>query len=68
MKNTHQVTDAIEATINTIRIDHPELVKYLDEMPITIPNECNPEIGLNMLTDYLESLKSLIDKYALNHK
>ena len=44
----------------------PELSKYIEEMPITIPVN-NPEINLKQLTDYYNSLENLIEKYAKNH-
>jgi hypothetical protein len=53
----------------TMRIkDHyPELTKYLEEMPVTVPTENNPEITLNHLRSYYESLYSLLDKYKLDY-
>jgi hypothetical protein len=53
----------------TIRImDHyPELSQYLDEMPVTVPSENNPEITLNQLKSYYESLKSLLNKYKVDY-
>jgi hypothetical protein len=64
----NQLNDDIEATINIIKTKYPELVKYLDELPITIPNESNPKIDTKLLSDYLDSLQNLINKYAVNHK
>jgi hypothetical protein len=45
----------------------PELPKYLDEMPVTIPNDNNPEITLKNLSQYYESLNSLMNNYLLAH-
>ncbi len=64
----NQLNDDIEATITIIKTKYPELVKYLDELPITIPNESNPKIDTKLLSDYLDSLQNLINKYAVNHK
>lgn len=33
----------------TIKDQHPELSKYIEEMPVTIPNEKHPEITLKSL-------------------
>lgn len=44
----------------------PELSKYIEEMPITIPVN-NPEINLKQLMDYYNSLENLIEKYSENH-
>jgi hypothetical protein len=68
MNTMNQLNDDIEATITIIKTKYPELVKYLDELPITIPNESNPKIDTKLLSDYLDSLQNLINKYAVNHK
>ena len=47
----------------TIRDQYPELSKYLEEMPITIPDEKNPEITLENLKTYYNSLYSMLNKY-----
>jgi hypothetical protein len=48
--------------------DHfPELLKYLDEIPITILSEKNPQITLSHLNGYYESLNSILNKYKLNY-
>lgn len=51
----------------TIKDQFPELSKYLEEMPVTIPDEKDPEITLNILKTYYESLNSLLSKYKLEH-
>jgi hypothetical protein len=53
----------------TMRIqDHyPELSQYLEEMPVTVPSENNPEITLNQLQSYYESLISLLNKYKVDY-
>lgn len=51
----------------TIKDDYPELSKYLDEMPVTIPSEKDPEVTLNLLKGYYESLQSLLNKYKMDH-
>ena len=63
-KNLNSKILKITMTIN----DHyPELSKYLDEMPVTIPTEKNPEMTLKNLSQYYESLNSMLNKYSLEH-
>jgi len=50
-----------------IKDKYPELLKYLDEMPITIPAEKKPKITLKNLSAYYESLNSVLAKYKLEH-
>jgi hypothetical protein len=59
--------DIIKMTI-AIEAQFPELSKYIEEMPITIANTANPEINMEILTDYHDSLVALFKKYAANHK
>lgn len=52
----------LEVTMK-IKDHYPELSKYLEEMPMTISSENDPEITLNHLKSYYESLNSLLNKY-----
>jgi len=51
-----------------IKDQYPELSKYLNEMPVTIPNEKNPEITLRNLKNYFDSLKSMLETYTLGNE
>jgi len=62
MKTEKELNEKIISLTCKIRENRPELIKYLDEMPITIPNENDPEITLKILKDYIESLKNLLSK------
>jgi len=48
-----------------IRYHYPELTKYLDKIPVTIPIGKDREITLNHLKEYYESLSLILDKYKL---
>lgn len=50
-----------------IRNQYPELLEFLNEMPLPIPTENNPKITLNNLKKYGESLNSILTKYKLEH-
>jgi hypothetical protein len=50
-----------------IKDKYPELSKYIEEMPVTIPNENKVEITLIDLQKYYNSLASLLGKYILEH-
>lgn len=63
MKTEKEIEDAILNITMKIKTEYPELSKYLDEMPITIPDSKNPEINTKNLQDYYNSLESLIKKY-----
>lgn len=54
-------------TMLLITNHYPELIKFVDEMNITIPCEKHPEITHKILRTYHKSLKSLVRKYAIAH-
>lgn len=47
-----------------IKDNYPELMKFLEEMPVTIPDEQNMEITLKNLKSYYDSLNSLLNDYV----
>lgn len=49
----------------TIKDKYPELSKYIEEMPVTIPDEKNPVVNLKNLKGYYDSLNSVLNKYIL---
>lgn len=56
--------EIIELTMQ-IREKYPELSKFLNEMPITIPNESSPKINIKILEEYYESVNNMLKKYEL---
>jgi hypothetical protein len=51
-----------------IRNEYPELLKYLNEMPITIPNEENPEVHTDQLKAYYNQLLEILNQYKETHE
>jgi hypothetical protein len=58
----------INKLTSVIETEYPELYVFLNEDPITIPSESHPDIDLNIMKDYLDSLKILLEKYIESHK
>jgi hypothetical protein len=67
MKTVGELNENILKITMTIRNEFPELMKFLNEMSITIPIEKSPEINIQILQEYYNSLESLLRKYAPNH-
>jgi hypothetical protein len=67
MKTEKDLNADILKITTLIHEKYPELSKYIEEMPITIPNKANPSINLRVLQDYYDSLYSMFKKYARNH-
>ncbi len=59
METEHYWNDRIMEVVEKLRKSHPELVKYIDEMPITIPDERDPNISIRVLKEFYESLINL---------
>lgn len=53
----------------TMRISNefPELYSYIEEMPISVPHVKDPEINLNNLKKYYNSLETMLKNYTLTH-
>ena len=62
MKTEKELIEKILAKTVEIQQNHPELSEFLNEMPVTIPNESNPEINIKILKDYYESLQQILKK------
>ena len=67
MKNVIELNKAILDITMKIQNEFPELIKYLSELPVTIPDVSNPEINIKILTEYYESLSSIIKNYVPSH-
>ncbi len=68
MKKLQQLTKEINELTLRIEQDYPELYQYLDENPITIPDCKTPEISVSSFVEYLDSLKSLLERFIESHK
>ena len=67
MKTEKQLNDAILKITLLIQEKYPELSKYITEMPVSNPDIETPEINIEHLTNYYESLETILKKYAPNH-
>lgn len=67
MKTESEINENILKITMTIRNEFPELMKYLSEMPVTIPTENSPQINITVLQEYYNSLETMLRKYAPNH-
>ena len=63
METEKEWNDKILKITMKINEEHPELSKYIEEMPVTIPNEKDPEVTLKNLRTYYGSLQALLNKY-----
>jgi hypothetical protein len=71
IKNDMETEKSIMTDIlsNTLQIQEqfPELSKYILEMPVTIPDSNYPEITIESLKEYNDSLRTLLVNYSRQH-
>lgn len=69
MKLSQSILSEIMEITRDIEENYPELEKYLDERPLTLPNENDPEAKVDneALKKYLSSLKTMVKKYKKIH-
>lgn len=68
MKRLQQITKDISELTARIEQDYPELYQYLDENPITLPTMKHPVMDVKVMSEYLESLKNLLENHIKSHK
>lgn len=51
-----------------IETDYPEVYRFIDEEPLTLPVAPHPEMGEKQLKDYLQSLQQLLKHHLETHK
>ena len=64
----HQLFREITLLTTNIEVNYPELYRFLGENPLTIPADDQPEIDVEVMQNYLESLKELLAHHIETHK
>jgi len=67
METENGINNDILKTMTAIQEKFSELLKYVTEMSVTIPDANDPVINSKNLKDYRDSLNILLKKYAANH-
>jgi hypothetical protein len=60
MKEQNNILKEITQLTTNIETNYPELYRNLDENPITLAKSNHPDVNIQALQDYLESLKQLL--------
>ena len=68
MKDLHNLLREITEITTNIETNYPELYRSLDENPMTLPVSPHPHMDKEVLQEYLESLKQLLEHYLDEHK
>ena len=67
MSEARQLISRISELTAIIESKYPELYKYLDERPVTLPRIEKPVIDNSALEDYLRSLELLLMNHQRYH-
>lgn len=65
-KTELELNEMILDITNNIRDQYPDLMKYVNEKPLTIPYQEHPTNAVSTLSSYYEQLQGLIDEYKAN--
>ncbi len=68
MTNSKSLLTKITQLTSNIETNYPELYRFLDENPLTIPNVSHPTIDQASLLAYFESLKQLLRHHLETHR
>jgi hypothetical protein len=68
METEDEINAKILKITMVIHENYPELSKYLNEMPITVPIDSRPEVNVKNLHKYYDSLVTLFRKYVAEHQ
>jgi hypothetical protein len=67
MKTEIELNQDITKKTKQIKELHPELIKFISEMPIHINYEINKQLDSKYLQEYYNSLETLLKKYSNTH-
>lgn len=67
MEAESEFVKKIMSITTLIKERHPELISFLEELPVTIPDVNDPQLNLKSLKEYYESLCVLLKKYEIEH-
>ena len=68
MQPLQTIENEITELTNFIETNYPELYQHLLENPITLPSVKRPEINIEIMENYLESLEQLLKRHIETHK
>ncbi|AUC82021.1 hypothetical protein [Lacinutrix sp. Bg11-31] len=67
MESQNELNENIRLTTIKIQEEHPELIKYIDEIPRNFLLKTEKEVNNKALKDYLDSLNKILETYSKEH-
>jgi len=68
MKRLQQLSKEINELTLKIEQEYPELYRNLDENPVTIAQNNSTKLTIENFSDYLDSLKQILNHHIESHK
>lgn len=68
METEEEINAKILKVTMVIHENYPELSKYLNEIPVTIPIDSRPEVNVQNLQKYYDTLVTLFRNYVAEHQ
>jgi hypothetical protein len=68
METEEELNAKILKLTMVIHDNYPELSKYLNEMPVTVPIDSNPKVNAKNLQKYYDTLLTLFRNYVAEHQ
>ncbi|SFZ92303.1 hypothetical protein SAMN05428642_102645 [Flaviramulus basaltis] len=68
MNKLQIIENKITKLTTLIETQYPELYTFLEETPLTMPSINHPDINTQVMEDYLESLRHLLEHHIEIHK
>lgn len=68
METEAEINARIMKLTMVIQENYPELSKYINEMPITIPVDSSPEVTIKNLQKYHDTLLTWFRNYVAEHQ
>ena len=67
MKTVADWEQDIVSLTSKINQDFPELIKYINEIPVVVSGDDDTEINIKNLEDYYNSLLTVLNTYSKTH-
>ena len=67
MESENKINSDILNTTMAIHASFPELSRFIEEMPVTIPDVAIPVINAENLKEYNDSLQHILTSYTVTH-
>ena len=68
MKSQKSIVSQIVQLIGVMEAEYPEIYRFLDENPMTIPSKAHPDIDRNTFVAYLDDLRQLLNHHLQTRK